>query len=92
MKNFTYIPKYERSEKFINELLDVFEKIGSANSKLDVIRNGLLTKNTQHTTYFNPARKGKIAEVLNDSELLKTIVETYYFDFVLFGFDSMEFA
>ena len=83
------ILKYDRSEKFYNEMVDIFHQSGVNDNVLDSIQMKLHMGTTSHETvnsYHGTIQWVK--KVIRSNHALKQILyNTYYYDFKLFGFN-----
>uniref|UniRef100_A0AC35U6M5 Sulfotransfer_1 domain-containing protein n=1 Tax=Rhabditophanes sp. KR3021 TaxID=114890 RepID=A0AC35U6M5_9BILA len=86
-KKYHFI-KYEESAAFIEDLnifLDNLTNI-SKDSKHTILSE-IQSAKTSHSTSGNELRNHFSNQIYNNNKLLKQLVEAFYYDFVLFGFD-----
>ena len=77
--------------KFLNSFIDFLRDVRVPMEKVESIKKAMETKDSFHTTYFNPDRQKAYNYIVADPFLVKTVVETYYYDFVLFNYTDLCF-
>ncbi len=76
--------KYSRSARFYRELIDYLKQQGAPESTLIPLAEAMPETKVQHETYKDPRKENLSRQIYSDPEVLQHLVETYYYDFVMF--------
>ncbi|CAD5235734.1 unnamed protein product [Bursaphelenchus xylophilus] len=80
-------PKRLEYREMVEKMLGFFRDQGVELEKLHFIRKSLNTGQTRHSTSNLDQRKEIEAKVRANSTLMRKLVQTFYFDMILFDFD-----
>ncbi|CAD5223645.1 unnamed protein product [Bursaphelenchus okinawaensis] len=86
-KIFRYVSSSSQEyEIFLTELTDMLKSHNVPQENIDYVLHGLTGGHSPHTTTNSTIRAKYKKQLMSDPELLKIIVDLYYYDYVTFGF------
>ncbi|CAD5227227.1 unnamed protein product [Bursaphelenchus xylophilus] len=86
-KYYKYAPKGTPGyEKFLADFKDTLRERDVPQDKIDHIMESMTTKNSPHTTTGSSMRSKFKAKIMARPDLLKILVDLYYFDYKIFNY------
>ncbi|KAI6224175.1 hypothetical protein M3Y95_00855200 [Aphelenchoides besseyi] len=84
------VVRFENSKDFFDEVFTLFAEHGVSEENLNFVRNQISNGKTVHTTTGREERDRVVREVRESRYLMTKLVQMYYYDFVLMGYDIPE--
>ncbi|KAI6219999.1 hypothetical protein M3Y99_01628400 [Aphelenchoides fujianensis] len=84
------IVRFEHSREFFVDVFQLFKEQGVAEEDIDFVREQIESGRTTHTTTGREERERVARQVRGSRYLMKKLIEMYYYDFVLLGYEIPE--
>ncbi|KAI6193565.1 hypothetical protein M3Y96_01031600 [Aphelenchoides besseyi] len=84
------VVRFENSKDFFDEVFTLFAEHGVSEEHLSFVRNQINNGKTVHTTTGREERDRVVREVRESRYLMTKLVQMYYYDFVLMGYNIPE--